>query len=295
MAIVYRMNDREPHNGAAGSRHRTPTSRRSFVTKATGTALGSAAALAGVGTGTDGFRPAPIDRETRLLRAGTEYETEAFINESTVSGPTAVVVGGVHGNEPAGSETAHRVTEWEFDRGTLVVVPEADAVAGEAGTYTSPNGNLNRQFPTGQAPTTELAAELWDLITEHDPAVVMDLHSSMGIRDSDRGPYGYGQAIYPSAVGDSEQVANETIDYMNENLVGDEYSSDHQFVLGNTQTGANPLLTHKVAGDLERACYLTEVTRFETDLAVRIEWAEAVVAHLLREHGIETSHAHELP
>lgn len=303
------MNDGSTNDESTQREQRTLPTRRSFLTKTGVTAAVAAGALFGVGTAsadegsgsinqgstaTSNDRGSgSISRETRTLRAGTEYETTAFINEAAESGPTAVVVGGVHGFERAGIEAAHRIKEWTFDRGTLIVLPEADAAAVEEETYTGPDGNLNRQFPTGRSPTSPLAEEIWDLVTDADPDVVLDMHSSRGIWGSDLGPDGYGQAIFPSAAGNSRAIADRVTGCMNRNYIRGTYPEDYEFTLGNTQTGENPLLIHKVAGDLERAGYLTEVTRYNTDLDTRIEWTESMAGYLLRHHGIETSYAAE--
>ncbi|WP_306059255.1 M14 family metallopeptidase [Natronococcus wangiae] len=282
------MNDHSTDEQLAHRTEQTRPSRRSFI--ATGTTV-TAAALLGVGTASadDGF--GPISRDTHTLRAGTEYETTAYIGDADRSGPTAVVVGGMHGNELAGVEAAHDVAEWTFDRGTLVVLPEANAPAVEERTYSGPDGDLNQQFPTGASPTTPIAEEIWNLVIGHDADVVIDMHSSMGIWGSDLGPDGYGQAIFPSAAGASRGIASRVTDCMNRNVVDDSYPEDYAFTLGNTLSGEHPRLIHKVAGDLERAGYITEVTRYDTTLETRIEWARSLAGYLLRNHGIETSYA----
>lgn len=282
------MNDHSADGQSEQRIESTTPSRRSFI--ASGTTVATAA-LIGVGSASadDGF--GSVSRTTRTLRAGTEYETTAYIGESEQSGPTAVVVGGVHGNELAGVEAAHNAREWEFDRGTLVVLPEANAPAVEEQTYSGPDGDLNQQFPSGEEPTTPIAREIWDLITDYDADVVIDMHSSMGIWGSDLGPDGYGQAIFPSAAGNSRATADHVADCMNRNVIDDSYPEDYEYTLGNTLSGEHPRLIHKVAADLEEAGYLTEVTRYETTLETQTEWANALAGYLLRNHGIETSYA----
>lgn len=269
---------------------RTTPSRRSFI--ASGATVATAA-LVGVGSASadDGFRP--IHRTTRTLRAGTEYETTAYIGESERPGPTAVVIGGIHGNELAGVEAAHNARGWGIDRGTLVVLPEANAPAVEERTYSGPDGDLNQQFPSGETPTTPIAREIWDLVTDYDADVVIDMHTSMGIWGSDLGPDGYGQAIFPSAAGNSRAIASGVADCMNRNVIDDSYPEDYDFTPGNTLSGEHPRLIHKVAADLEEAGYLTEVTRHETTLETRTGWASLLAGYLLRNHGIETSYAVE--
>jgi hypothetical protein len=285
------MSNRSGEGRSENCYDETTESRRSFVAKTGGVAIATTAALTGVGTVS--ANDSSIDEETRTLRAGEEYETTAYVREAAGSGPTAVVVGGIHGNEQAGVDAAHDVREWEFNCGTLVVLPEADAPAIEAGTYSGPDGDLNQQFPAGESPTTPIAEEIWDLVTDYDADVVIDMHSSMGIWGSDLGPDGYGQAIFPSAAGGSRDIATQVVDSLNENVLDDSFSEDYEFTVGNTLGGEHPRLIHKVAADLEQAGYLTEVTRHETDLETQTEWASSQAGYLLRSHGIETSYATE--
>lgn len=269
-------------------------SRRSVIA---GGALVAAGSIAGAGTASASDHEicfAPISQRWHTLQEGTDYETDITINESERQGPTAIVVAGQDGNERSGVDAAYRIAEWAFDQGTLMVLPEADTVAVEQGTYSSRRGNVNRQMPVGQRPTSALARELWDFVIAADPDVVLDLHSSKGIWGSNLGPSGYGQAIYPSVSGNSRENAQETIEFLNERFVSDDLSSEYDFTLGNTLIGDKPKLMHKVAADLERPGYLTEVTRYNTTLEQRTEWNKAMIAHLLYQHGITTSYMAEL-
>jgi hypothetical protein len=265
------------------SQQRLTTSRRALLVGGSATALG---------TFTFGTVSAEgsVTEEVRTLRSGTQYETPAYIREAPTAGETVVVLGGVHGSERAGIDAAHTVREWDFDQGTLVVIPEANAPAVRDSTYSGPDGDLNQQFPAGQEPTTAIAEAIWEFITEMDPAAVIDMHSSMGIWGSSRGPSGFGQAIFPSAAGGSREIAGQVNRSLNDELIyaSEEYDNAYEFTVGNTLGGEHPRLIHKVADDLGRAGYLTEVTRHDTDLATRTEWSEAVAAELLRHHGIET-------
>ena len=66
-------------------------------------------------------------------------------------GPTAVVIGGVHGDEPEGQIAALRLareTQPDDVTGRLIVVPCASPDASRAYTRLWPNGvNFNRSFP----------------------------------------------------------------------------------------------------------------------------------------------------
>jgi predicted deacylase len=103
----------------------------------------------------DGFaetaRPAPATT-TGLLAEGTPYETSWWVVESGRPGPTVLVTGGIHGNEPAGAAAADEIRRWPLLAGRLVCVPRCDVPALEARRRTSPGepqalADLNRNFP----------------------------------------------------------------------------------------------------------------------------------------------------
>lgn len=222
--------------------------------------------------------------ERFTIQEGTSYATDAFVRESSTDGPTAVVFGGLHGNETAGHRAAARIADWEPAHGTLVVVPEANTVAVERGTRVSPTGDLNRQFPADEEPTTPLARELWEIVEEFDADVVLDLHTSRGIWGSDVGPTGFGQAVFPTEAG--RPIADEAIQGMNEFLHSGK-PGYYTFTRGNTLTGARPMLIHKVGNDLDRPGFLLETTQHGTDLETRTAWLEELTARILRQTGVE--------
>jgi N-alpha-acetyl-L-2,4-diaminobutyrate deacetylase len=97
-------------------------------------------------------------------------------------GPTVLVVGGVHGDEPEGQVAALRLareTEPEDVTGHLIVVPCASPEASGAFTRLWPSGaNFNRSFPGSADGPPD--AQLADFFSRHliAPAdVVVDMHS----------------------------------------------------------------------------------------------------------------------
>ena len=136
-----------------------------------------------------------LDREAYPIMEGTEYETDVHVLDAG-SGPTGMVVGGVHGNEIGGIEAARLVPDYGLSAGRLVVIPEANAPAIEAGEREGPDGNLNRQFPVGEEPTTDIARALWDELERHDPDCLIDMHTSRGVYRLHSGSVG--QTIFPA-------------------------------------------------------------------------------------------------
>jgi len=129
---------------------RDSLSRRSVLGATAGFALASASA-AGVVGGAIQNEEGSVSRDSIVIREGTDEETTAYVTTADTDGPTAIVVGGMHGNETAGYTAAGRIADWTIDAGTLVAIPETNAVAIERGTRNDDEGNnLNRQFSEGR-------------------------------------------------------------------------------------------------------------------------------------------------
>jgi N-alpha-acetyl-L-2,4-diaminobutyrate deacetylase len=97
-------------------------------------------------------------------------------------GPTAVVFGGVHGDEPEGQVAAlnlARETRVEDVPGRLIVIPCASIEASRAYTRLWPSGaNLNRSFPGSPAgPPDEQLADFISRFLFPLADVVVDMHS----------------------------------------------------------------------------------------------------------------------
>ncbi|WP_306056002.1 M14 family metallopeptidase [Natronococcus wangiae] len=227
------------------------------------------------------WTPTPDEK----ILPGTKFETGVYVREAERDGPTAVVVAGQHGFERSAQDAAMRLVSLTPEKGKLVVVPHADMTAINAHSYSGDLGNLNRDWPTGDEPQSELAREIWGVIEDHDPDLAFDLHDSKGIYGSDLAD-GVGQAIFPTPKG--VDAANDVIDGLNDHYIGpSEYSDEYLFTRGNQQTGRNPLLSHKFCGDLDIPGWLIETTRHETSLTDRITWCFAAAAGCLAHHGIE--------
>ncbi|WP_435153474.1 M99 family carboxypeptidase catalytic domain-containing protein [Haladaptatus sp. DFWS20] len=224
----------------------------------------------------------PPDPAYTIL-SGTKHETEVFVRNRG-DGPTALVVGGMHGDEKSGYRAATAITRWQVSGGTLVVLPKANQAAIRANRREGENGDLNRKFPTGETPETELARAIWGVVSRHDPDVLLDLHRSIGI-------YGYhessvGQVIWPTDAGRASDHAKRTAERLNDAVVP--WSMPlHEFRLGGEITGSRPMLVHKFAGDLGRPGYIFETTAFLLDLGTRVRWTKRAAEELLSHHGIE--------
>ena len=152
-------------------------------------------------------------RTTLTLMAGTEFETKAHIISSggaPADNPVLFVLGGVHGDEPAARLSAERLLNANVDSGTLIVIPEANKVAARNGTRIGTK-DLNRCFPGFAQGANEdrLAYEIFQLVQERKPSVVVTYHVSPGFHLQD--PAMYGQTVIfdePGTQARAQEVVN---------------------------------------------------------------------------------------
>ncbi len=133
---------------------------------------------------------AEVRRTEGVLNRGTPWETPYYVQQSDQPGPVVVLVGGIHGDEPAGAEAADQIRHWPIRSGTLAVLPRANPPALAARTRMVPDversvGNLDRNFPRAgrqESARGEPAQAIWGWVESWDPDWVVDLHEASGIR-----------------------------------------------------------------------------------------------------------------
>ncbi len=146
---------------------------------------------------------------TRVLGAGTSWETPWHVRDSGTPGPTVLVTAGVHGDEPAGAYAAEQIRHWPIRRGRLVVLPRANPAALKVGKRFIPGApktrrDLNRNFPrAGQDEPArgERARALWGLATALAPDWVVDLHEGFDFHRTNPKSVGNSVIVQPTAKG----------------------------------------------------------------------------------------------
>ncbi|MFP8955197.1 succinylglutamate desuccinylase/aspartoacylase family protein [Natrialbaceae archaeon A-CW3] len=251
-------------------------SRRSLLT------IAGSCTIASLGVGAVHARESDdLSRESFEILPGTDREATVHVTDAPQEGPAVVLVGGVHGNEVAGYVAAGEIANWEITAGTLITIPEANAIAIERGTRTDDDGvDLNRQFPEGGEPGTELARAIWDVLIEYDPDVVIDLHESIGIYAGDPVD-GVGQAIFHSGGQGVATAADDTVAYVNDNYVEDDKLAFMTGGFSSPDTEPTGLLVHKASRDLGADAFLIETLSVDLDLETRVQWQLALVERLV--------------
>jgi N-alpha-acetyl-L-2,4-diaminobutyrate deacetylase len=121
-----------------------------------------------------------IPRSTNT--SGWSHQFIPIVSIKGGDGPTAVVFGGVHGDEPEGQIAALRLareTEPGGVRGHLLIIPCASPDASKAYTRLWPSGaNLNRSFPgSPDGPPDEQLADFISRYLFARSELVVDMHS----------------------------------------------------------------------------------------------------------------------
>lgn len=245
----------------------------------------------GPSDGNDG-EPADPERETHPLMEGTDYETTVHVITAG-DGPTGMILGGVHGNETGGIEGAHVATEYDPSGGRLVVIPETNKPAVENQGRTGPDGDLNRQFPVGEEPTTEVARAVWAEIEEYDPDCLIDMHTSRGILGVDEGAVG--QTIFPSPAEGASADAATAAEYMNDEVMAEylEENPDYAFRSGRVEEEdidqsdeAGLMAVMKAGADLGTKGWITEVTYKGLSLDQQAFLHDRLATRLLTENDL---------
>jgi len=165
------------------------------------------------------------------IAAGTKWATPYHVIDSGRDGPTVVITGGVHGNEPAGARAAGQMRWWTITRGKLVIIPRVNALALKAVKRETPGaakgeGDLNRNFPKEGAdkPRGPLAEAIWAFVDKQDPDWLLDLHEGINYRKLTTKSTGASLIRMPSAAADPAAKAmlaavNATVDEDDHKLV----------------------------------------------------------------------------
>lgn len=208
--------------------------------------------------------------------AEMDISLDVISMDSGVEGPTALVVGGVHGDEEAGYLAAEQMLDWEPDAGRLIVLPRANPVAIAHSSRTTDYGNLNRNFLDEQGPVTPLAEAIWGVVEQTDPDAVLSLHESRGIYDSSSA---VGQAVFHSPSAVATEAAHMGINRANQTI----RRRSLMFDLGPISppsTSPSGLLTEKTTYSAGIPSFIVE-TYEGVSMDARIRWQKRITRGIL--------------
>ena len=177
------------------------------------------------------------------MMPGTPFQTPAFIYDSKKPGSTVLIIGGTHGNEPAGYEAGLRLVDILKNKppveGKVVLIPLANRKAVENYNRYIPvpegvdreRGNLNRCYPGVKdgLPMQQMAWQIQQLAIKYKAKIFIDMHEAPFLHlDTPPESYrdrGLGQVLIYTPNDASGWLVMELLDGINEKIT----ASTHKF------------------------------------------------------------------
>lgn len=208
-----------------------------------------------------------------------------------------MILGGTHGNEPAGFEAAYKLIQQfsnaNLKAGEIFIIPEANRVSDSLKSrriavprgVDIEKGNLNRCYP-GKAdglPMEQLAYQITQFIKEHGIDLFLDLHESpkfhLESKDKKGSYHGLGQTLIYTPGDEATWLAMVVADEMNSSIV----ERIKQFSLVEHPIKSSAAWS---AGKYFKIPAFTIETCKQLPLAERVKYQVQIVNILLREKGI---------
>jgi succinylglutamate desuccinylase len=169
------------------------------------------------------------------LLSQTDYQAPAFIFDSGYPCSKIMILGGTHGNEPAGYEAALRLVDKFYKnpprKGIVIIIPEAnrqsvlnyDRRIPVPDSVEREKGNLNRCYPGDQngLPMQQLAFEIQKLAIEYEVKIFIDLHEAIDYHldiEETADQKGLGQTIIYSPNEPSTWILMNLLDKINSEI-----------------------------------------------------------------------------
>lgn len=249
----------------------------------------------------------PSGRKHRVYFADTDRELNVYEITGREEGPTLLIIGGIHGDEPGGYLAADLYADLTLRRGSLIVVPRADIYSifqNERGS----RGDMNRQFGTEH--DHELDATIVSVLTElmSEADALLNLHDGSGFyspewEDDLRNPLRWGQTVIidtkvlttrDGTKSDLEGLARRVIELANREIPVNE----HRFRLKNTRTLSEESVhkeqrgsaTFFAIGQVGIPAFGIETSKEIPDEAKRVEYQVLIINEFLNELGIVPDH-----
>lgn len=214
------------------------------------------------------------------LVPATLYTTKAYIYEAATPGPAVMVVGGIHGNEPAGALAAKKFLDISLLKGTLIVIPRANEQALIANQRTLPEiEDLNRAYPGKKdgTPAQQITYEIVQLMKKYQVSMVIDLHEGYAFNYENH--QSVGETILPGKDDTSILLAMDAVEYINKNIQEDKKKFT---VLANPIAGS----TADYANTVLKVPAFTVETSDKQPLEDRINFSFTIAKFLLTSQGV---------
>lgn len=212
-----------------------------------------------------------------LTKAAQANSLEYYQISSNQPGPTIIITGGIHGNEPAGYRAAERLLDYQVDKGTVYIFPQVNKIGINNTERLFKDGkDLNRSFlAKEELPSVQLADQLLAFIENKEVNLVLDLHESKKCAKIDKNHVGQTLITSDHFWFTAREVAEE----INQTIAKDEHKFRAEI---SPVTGS---LVWAVSKELDIPGVTVE-TCMTLDLAERVEHHFKIVSYFLQEEGV---------
>ena len=228
-------------------------------------------------------------RTSGAIGAGQPWETKWYAIDSGVHGPTVLVTGGIHGNEPAGFRAAQQIQHWPIESGKLIVIPKVNTLGLMANTRYIPEHrndkklrDLNRNFPTRKrpGPQTELAGAVWEYVKKIEPDFVFDLHEGFAIHRVNSKSVGSSVISFPAKA--NVKLASKMLAAVNQTIENEK----HHFSLLAKSGPATGSLARASSEQLGAKAYIIETTSRDQPISKRTRQHRTIIAEAFKQIGL---------
>lgn len=241
------------------------------------------------------FSSAAEERSSGLIAPGTRWETPYHLIDSGTPGPSVLLTGGIHGDEPAGAQAAEQIRHWPIQKGRLIVIPRANVPGLQAGKRLMPGvaekaeRDLNRNFPKDNSeaeaePQGEIARELWAFVSNQKPDWLIDLHEGFDFHQAEET-----DSVGSSIIDSNSEAANAAAPAMLAAVNAPIKDPKRRFVnLGPPVDGS---LARAAAQKLGTSTMILETTSKDQPLSLRTRQHRTMVRQFLLDRGMLAAEA----
>jgi len=220
-------------------------------------------------------------KQSKFIKIDDKTKIEYYVLDSNKTGPTIFILGGIHGNEPAGYQAAYELTKYNLNKGKIIIFPAVNNFGINSNDrYYYNNIDLNRCFP-GEKQRNEgekLAFVLFKFIKKIKADMVLDLHESeQYLIENNKFS---GQSIIAGKTDQSILYAMNVINQINKNI----YNDKHKFFLDSFPVKNS--LVWAADKNLHIPAFIIETCK-KINIKKRINYQIKIITYLLKEAGVE--------
>ena len=244
-------------------------------------------------------------QEHKVYLEHTDYELHVFKIHGKVPGPTLMIIGGIHGDEPGGYISADLYADTVLKKGNLIVVPRANFLS-LIENKRQINDDMNRRFDRSRKDTYEdkVVGILKQLINESD--FLLNLHEGSGFYNPERiddmnNPDRFGQSIIadtdvyhsPKCNCDlrlramAEKVIDEVNDKIDEPKYYFRFSNQKTASDDSTHIGQRQSATYYALYTVGIPAFGVETSKNIDDIELKVGMHAMVINEFMKQLGIE--------